>query len=192
MLAPALPIHAPPMRNIEIKLELRDPELARAILLRLGAHRVGHAHQRDTHFRVVSGRLLRRDCTNKPTEWVRYDRPDRATPRHSDVRIMTDTRARAVLGLIGPPEWLTVDKLREVWFASVVTVCLDNVQGLGWFVELRSLVTSDNDDASAAAAVAAFRHELLPALGEPVSASYRDMLELGQACAGPVVQAPPR
>lgn len=182
------------MRNIEIKLELRDPELARAILLRLGAHRVGLAHQRDTHYRVVSGRLLRRDCAHKPTEWVRYDRADRAAPRHSDVRIMTDARARAELGLIGPQEWLTVDKSREVWFASVVTVCLDRVDGLGWFIELRSLVTSDNDDASAAAAVAAFRHELTPALGEPVSASYRDLVEHGRSCPGlgAVVEAPTR
>ncbi len=173
------------MHNVEIKLELRDPGLARGIVSRLGARRVETLRQTDTYFRLADGRLKKREYTSdlagaKPTvEWIFYHRDNQARQRLSHFRIYSESEARAYFGLTEPPTWVVVKKVREVWMGGPeqsVRVHLDDVEGLGAFIEFEALVTPRLNLAKAHAAVEELRRALAPALGEPVSVSYSDML----------------
>ncbi|MBZ0173394.1 MAG: hypothetical protein K8E66_13505, partial [Phycisphaerales bacterium] len=82
------------MRNVEFKAELRDPRIARAVARSIGAKLVATLDQTDTYYRVVTGRLKKREAVldgePEPIEYIRYDRDDRTRPRISSFQIMSE------------------------------------------------------------------------------------------------------
>lgn len=169
------------MQNAELKLELRDPELARALLHNLRAPLVVSMHQVDTYFRVPEGRLKRRHTADDtghtyPVEYVFYHRADRAVCRVSRFTIYTESEARRHFGAADPPIWVEVVKQREVYMHEGVRIHLDRVDGLGMFVEFEALVTPQCNLLRGTRLVESLRKHLGPALGEPLGVSYADLL----------------
>jgi len=164
------------VQNIEIKYELRDPEAAR-LQCRIGnASRIGTLHQLDTYYRMSDGRLKRRVAEGEPVEWIFYHRIDRARPRLSTFTILTDQQARTRWGVEGLRPWVEVEKTRELWLDGVLRIHLDDVRGLGHFLELEALIGPGSDLHAGHEAVERWRERFLPVLGEPVSLSYSDMI----------------
>jgi adenylate cyclase class 2 len=166
----------PRVRNIEYKAELRDPALARTILTGLGATFILSFGQEDTYFRIPDGRLKRRQTDDEPPEWIFYSRPNVSGPKVSDFTILDERRARERFGAEPLPVWVVVRKRRDLWMMGTVRIHLDDVEGLGWFLELESLVTRDMPDAKAREALDRLRVALAPALGEPIDRSYSDLI----------------
>ncbi len=168
------------MRNVEFKAELREPKIARAVARSLGATLVATLDQTDTYFRVVSGRLKRResliDGQPEPVEYIRYERDDRSPPRISTFQIMSEEEFRERFGALPMPEWVIVRKRREVFMLDNVRIHLDSVEGLGWFIEFEALVTRRHNVARAHETIAMLRREFAPIMGEPLSGSYSDLL----------------
>jgi adenylate cyclase, class 2 len=164
------------MQNIELKLELRDPALAGSILRSLGATLAGVEEQTDTYFKIAHGRLKRREIAGEPPEFILYERRDLARPRASTFTIYSEAQAATRFGTSLPPVWVVVRKVREVYLRGHVRIHLDQVNGLGTFIEFEALVTPDCDDAACHAAVAELRAVLSPALGEPISTGYADLM----------------
>lgn len=164
------------MRNIELKCELREPDLAPAICRRLGAVRIAALEQRDTYFRVAHGRLKIRETSGEPTEWIRYDREDSAAPKVSRFTIYSEEEAREQFGAIPLPVWVVVDKKRELWMKDGVRIHLDMVQGLGHFIEFEALVTRDKNMDSSREALRQLHAGFAPILGEAISGSYADLV----------------
>jgi adenylate cyclase class IV len=174
------------MQNVEIKIELRDPALARAIMANLGAPRVARLRQVDTYYRLADGRLKKRESSDDqghvyPPEFIFYHRPNQARARVSRFVIYTAEEARRQFGEGEPPVWVRVCKARDVYMHKGVRVHLDEVEDLGSFVEFEALITPQNDLHAAHAAVDELRRAFGPALGEPVSVSYSDMLAAERA-----------
>lgn len=164
------------MRNIEYKAELRHPGLARSILGALRATRILEFGQVDTYFRVPDGRLKRRETDDEPPEWIAYHRPNQSGPKASDFTILDEARALDRYGREPLPVWVVVRKRRELWMRGSVRIHLDDVEGLGKFLELESLVSRDMPDDKARAALEELRRALTPVLGEPIDRSYSDLL----------------
>lgn len=164
------------MQNIEIKHELRDVELCRQVLPRLGANRVGVFRQRDTYFRVAEGRLKKRETDDDITEWILYHRQDRLTPRLSNFRIFPEPEGTVRFGEHPMPVWVVVEKARELWMLDGIRIHLDDVAGLGWFFEAEALVTPRQHAGECRRLVEALISKLGPVLGEPISGSYSDLL----------------
>lgn len=166
------------MLNIEFKAELRDPNLARSILTELGATRVGTLEQTDTYYRVVTGRLKRRDqrldAEAPTTEFVFYERPDHLGFKASTYHLYTEAEAETKYGQSMLPVWLVVRKRRELWTADNVRVHLDDVEDLGRFFELEAPVGAVEQPARDACT--RLRRALAPALGEPIADSYADLM----------------
>lgn len=171
------------MQNIEFKAELREIGFARAALRRLGAHKVGRIEQVDTYFRVLTGRLKRRvaitDGEPEPAEVIQYDRRDRTQPKMSRFTIYTEDEARERFGELPLPIWCEVRKKREVWMWGGVRVHLDEVEDLGRFIEFEALVTPRQHVRRCHELIAELRRALGPAVGEPISTGYADMLAGG-------------
>lgn len=164
------------MQNVEFKAELREPEIARAICRRLGALHVATTDQTDTYFRIPTGRLKRRESSEDPTEWIFYNRDDLAGARVSQYRVYGEDEALEHFGRTPLPVWVVVKKRRELWLAGSVRIHIDEVEGLGWFIEFEAVVTRRKHSGKCHEAVAKLRRHFSPALGEPIAHSYSDLI----------------
>lgn len=165
------------MQNIEFKSELRNLEAARRQCELLGAERIGVLQQTDTYYKLADGRLKKRECANQPVEWIFYHRPNRVSPRMSNFTILTDAQARRRWGTQSLREWLKVVKKRDLWMIQPVRIHLDVVEGLGQFIEFEAKVSRQFDVKECHAAIAELREIFTPVMGEPVSASYSDLMD---------------
>jgi adenylate cyclase class IV len=168
------------MHNVEYKAELRDLAMARAACRALGAAHIITLEQVDTYFRVPSGRLKRRECVGEPTEWIFYDRKDQARPRLSCFSIYSESQARERFGVAPLPELVVVRKTRDLYLFENVRIHLDEVEGLGRFLEFEALVSPGFPVAKCHTMVEHLRATFGPALGEALSCSYADMILAAQ------------
>jgi adenylate cyclase, class 2 len=133
-------------RNIELKAH--DPDAARSLQtsLALGAEDQGWLQQLDTYFRVAQGRLKLRE-QDHTAELIYYERSDDAVERESNYRIVPveDPEAlkevlAAALGML-----VAVEKSRRLLLWRNVRIHLDQVPGLGNFIELEAVAEPDSD-----------------------------------------------
>lgn len=126
---------------VEIKAHCSNPEQIRQLLLSAGADFRGTDHQIDTYFKVSDGRLkLRRGNIEKSL--IHYRREDQAGPKDSHVNLCRmeeiPENLRSVLAsALGV--WVEVDKQRDIYFIDNVKFHLDQVVGLGSFVEIEAI-----------------------------------------------------
>lgn len=176
------------MQNVECKYELRDYSLARSIALATDCTFIATLKQKDTYYRLTTGRLKRRECIGEPPEYIFYDRPNDARPRVSSFMVYSESEAQTRFGSTPLPAWRSVRKVRELFMFENVRIHLDKVEDLGDFLEFEALVSPSHHMSHCHAAVALLRDRFSPALGEPLSVSYVDLLEARHA--GPESPAP--
>jgi predicted adenylyl cyclase CyaB len=126
--------------NIEIKAKSIELDRIRDILKSNRADFKGIDHQVDTYFKVSSGRLKLREG-NIENHLIYYEREDKGGPKKSLVVLYKHnpdqslkeilTRSLGVLAV--------VNKHREIYFIDNVKFHLDNVKGLGNFVEIEAI-----------------------------------------------------
>jgi homotetrameric cytidine deaminase len=166
----------PPRRNVEIKARDADPARTLERALALGAYDDGILVQRDTYFGRARGRLKLREHEGGHAQLIAYERPDSEDARTSAYRLVdvADPQAlrEALDAALGTR--VVVDKRRHLLLYENVRIHLDEVEGLGAFVELEAVADAESDLAREHEVVARLREEL--ALGEPVAASYSDLL----------------
>jgi len=165
------------VQNVELKAELRDPPLARAICRAIGASFILAFEQTDTYYRIPTGRLKKRETDGEPVEFVFYERPNRAAPKLSTFTIFTAEQALERFGREPLPVRVVVRKRRELWMHGSTRIHLDSVERLGAFIEFESLVTRGNPVAKAQDAVGELRRHFGPAMGELIDCGYADLLE---------------
>lgn len=166
----------PVMQNVEYKAELRDPALARTICGSIGAEPVGSFHQTDTYFRVPDAKLKKREVPGAATEYIFYNRPNRTRPKLSSYTLYTEAQAIERFGATPLPVWVVVRKTRELHMYKGVRVHLDEVDGLGHFVEFEAIVTSAHNLADCHKLVDELRRAFGPAMGEPIACGYAELL----------------
>lgn len=126
---------------VEIKARCSKPEQIRQLLQSSGAEFRGTDHQIDTYFRVSDGRLKLRQG-NIEKSLIHYRRKDQPGPKDSYVNLcrmeVIPENLRSVLAsALGV--WVEVDKQREIYFIDNVKFHLDQVVGLGSFVEIEAI-----------------------------------------------------
>jgi homotetrameric cytidine deaminase len=167
-----------PRRNIELKATDPDPDRSLAVCLELGAEDRGMLVQRDTYFRVAHGRLKLREEEPGGATLVQYDRPDDAQARLSAYRLVAVADPEelrialdAALGTL-----VVVDKRRRLLLWEHVRVHLDEVAGLGRFVELEGVAPPDSDLEPERRQVAQLRDALGITDDRVLASSYSDLL----------------
>lgn len=126
--------------NVEIKARCADPVRIRRLLMERNARFIGEDRQVDTYFHVASGRLKLREGTIERA-LIHYQRDDRPGPKRSEVMLYDpgpgDTLKALLTRALGV--WVVVDKRREIYFIDTVKFHLDQVEGLGAFVEIEAI-----------------------------------------------------
>lgn len=165
--------------NIEIKARCADPAFIRAYLQQQQARFIGTDEQTDTYFHVPNGRLKLRQG---PIEnaLIFYKRENKAGPKLSEVKLFQVPAESDVL-----KELLTkangvkvvVKKSRAIYFIDNVKFHIDEVEGLGSFVEIEAI---DADGSLGLEKINAQCHYYLRAFQIPetdlLTHSYSDLL----------------
>lgn len=165
------------MTNIEIKAHCDDLGRAEQNLNALGAGPAGIFYQRDTYFAVKAGRLKLRELGPDEAHLIFYRRENLPGPKRSDydLAFTSDPEAlrnmlRQVLGT-----WVEVEKTRQVWLWENVRIHLDDVKGLGQFVELEA-VTDEQKLEESHARVETLMRALEIRSDQLIAESYSDLL----------------
>jgi homotetrameric cytidine deaminase len=168
----------PASRNIEIKARDPEPERTLELALGLGAADEGEIAQRDTYFSRARGRLKLREQDPGEDELIQYRRADEAAPRTSSYRRVPVGEAaelRAALdGALGT--LVVVAKRRRLLLLQNVRIHLDEVEGLGSFVELEAVAPAASDLSAEQEQVARLREQLEIEDGALLGESYSDLL----------------
>jgi adenylate cyclase class IV len=168
------------MITLEFKAELRDVAMARKICEAIGAEHFVTVDQVDTYYRVTSGRLKKRETTRdgvrEPVEYMQYTRADRTAPRLNETHVYGEQEARERFGLRELPVQCVVRKRREEHRLEFVLIHLDEVDGLGWFIEFVAAMSDENDAAACQDAIVHLRKAFDHAMGEPISSGYADLV----------------
>lgn len=170
------------MRNVELKA--RDPHPARTLerALALGADDRGEIRQRDTYFSGARGRLkLREQETGGSPLWdelIEYSRGDSTDARTSTYRRVPVADVAplrealdAAYGTLG-----TVTKRRRLLLWEGVRIHLDEVEGLGSYLELEAVAEVGSDLSGEHDKVERLREELGIEDQHLVATSYSDLL----------------
>jgi len=168
-------------RNIEIKARLRD---AAAVRRRAEALADGPSEviaQTDTFFHAPHGRLKLREFENSAGELIHYQRPDAVGPKESRYAIVRIEQAeplrRALADALGVR--CVVRKTRTLLMVGPTRIHLDQVEGLGAFLELEVVLRPEQD----AAEGERIAGDLMRGLGiraeDLVAGAYADLLMPG-------------
>ena len=164
------------MQSLDMKAELRDPAIARAICEKLGAAHAERVEQTDEYYRIPDARLKKR-TTNEGVEYIFYTRVDRAGTRLNQFTIYDEQAGRDRFGSISPPVVTTVRKVRDVYQYRNGRIHLDDVEGLGTFIEFEALITPERDVVTAHKTLDDLWKHFRPVMGEVISASYSELVE---------------
>lgn len=126
--------------NVEIKARCTDPAAIRNYLLAHKADFKGTDHQTDTYFNVAHGRLkLRRG--NVENSLIHYERSNQSGPKTSAVNMMKLTDGGTLHSVLSSALGIKTEvvKKREIYFIENVKFHIDEVDGLGSFVEIEAI-----------------------------------------------------
>jgi len=173
--------------NIEIKARAGNLSLLRERAERLSHTPAELLLQEDRFFSVPKGRLKLRILGPARGELIYYEREDLAGPKSSRYLLFptSDPAAlRAVLeaslGLLG-----VVRKQRWLFMVGNTRIHLDDVQGLGAFMELEVVLQPGQSAEEGQAIAADLMHQLGIEPGNLVAGAYLDLLRNTGASAYP-------
>jgi homotetrameric cytidine deaminase len=176
-----------PSRNVELKAHDPDPERTLERALAAGAEERALLRQRDTYFAVPHGRLKLREEEPGGATLIAYERPDAASERVSDYRLVPVTEPAALRAALEAANGVSavVVKLRRLLMWETVRIHLDEVRGLGSFLELEAVAEPGSDLSRERAQVAELRL-LLDIRDESLrEGSYADALAAGASVGEP-------
>jgi len=136
------------MKNIELKILLSNFRHISAILKKMGAKFKSRLSQIDTYYNCKNGRLKLREINGKNFELIFYQRPDTKKSKISDYNVLKFNRSNIedIKNILtrAMGENVTVKKERNLWIYKNTRIHLDDVNKLGKFLELETVIDGIN------------------------------------------------
>jgi predicted adenylyl cyclase CyaB len=165
--------------NIEIKARVRDLTALHARAGALSDTPVEVIPQEDTFFNVAEGRLKLRILAAERGQLIFYTRPDRAGPKRSEYHLYETTDPDGLknvlalaLGVRG-----VVRKTRYLYLVGQTRIHLDDVEGLGQFIELEVILRPEQNDAEGQVIAADLMARLGVEQADLLEGAYMDLVE---------------
>lgn len=162
---------------VELKARYEDLGKARALLH--GAESLGTFRQTDTYFALGDRRLKLRAIAGRSNgQLVYYERPDQGGVRESRVLLAHLEDASTVLDILRRtfPVLAEVQKTREIYRLQGVQIHLDDVQGLGRFIEFEKVLASEAAKPQDRAQLDALRRYFQISDEDLMASSYSDLV----------------
>ncbi len=167
-----------PRRNLERKARCPDLAAAAEALRQLGTRLEGVQLQTDTYFHVPTGRLKLRVIAGQEALLIAYDRPTELGERLSRYYLVpvsdpATLRAAltAALGVRGE-----VRKRRTILHYHNVRIHLDEVDGLGTFVEFEAVLSAADGEAVSRQRLEELGRVLKLESAQNLAGSYADLM----------------
>jgi predicted adenylyl cyclase CyaB len=165
-------------RNVEIKARVDEPSTLFNRAKAIADHGPVEILQDDTFFACPMGRLKLRILSDSEGQLIHYQRPDSKQPKESQYSIVSTSTPHALrealvhaLGVHG-----RVRKKRLLFLIGNTRIHLDEVEGLGHFMELE-VVLNEGETTAYGVAIA---HDIMRQLGvrddQLVARAYVDLL----------------
>jgi predicted adenylyl cyclase CyaB len=125
--------------NVEIKARCKQADLIRQYLLDHAADFKGTDLQTDTYFHSPQGRLKLREG-NIENNLIYYERDNQAGPKSSHFQLVKIADAAGLKQVLTQSMGIkvVVQKQRDIYYINNVKFHLDEVPGLGAFVEIEA------------------------------------------------------
>ena len=164
--------------NIEIKARVRNFAALRSLAEALSGGPPTVIHQEDSFFHTAKGRLKLRVLAPERGQLIYYEREDRGGPKRSDYHLfntgdpdnLKQTLSLA-LGIRG-----VVRKTRFLYLVGQTRVHLDDVEGLGEFMELEVVMRDGQSDADGQQIAEDLMARLGIEPGDLLEGAYVDMM----------------
>ena len=169
--------------NVEIKARSADPSLVRNYLVSNEADFKGLDEQTDTYFNVRNGRLKLREGTIE-NNLIYYERNNQAGPKNSTFSLVRVEDAKGLKKVLEKSCGIKmiVRKRREIYYIGNVKFHIDEVPGLGSFVEIEAGNISVNKTATELLEQCNFYLKEFGIKDEDlVAESYSDMMDKANA-----------
>ena len=164
--------------NIELKAHARNFEEIKARAEKLSNTPVQVIPQEDTFFNTAHGRLKLRVLADH-SQLIYYTRPDQEGPKRSDYHITRSTdpeNLKRVLELAYGIRGV-VKKTRYLYLVGQTRVHLDDVEGLGQFMELEVVMAEGQSDTQGQAIAEGLMFALGVESSDLIDGAYMDLLE---------------
>jgi adenylate cyclase class IV len=165
--------------NIEIKARARDFAGLRRRAEALSDGPVEIIPQVDTFFYTPAGRLKLREFGPARAQLVYYARSDGSGPKRSDYHLFETTDPENLKAVLMPALGVRgiVRKTRYLYMVGQTRVHLDDVDGLGQFVELEVVLSAGQSDLEGQALAEKLMRELGILEEDLLQGAYMDMLD---------------
>jgi len=165
-------------RNIEIKARVADAAALMNRALEVATAPPHTITQTDTFFKAPRGRLKVREFGDGTGELIFYDRPDAGGPKTSDYVISPTADGAGLRALLSKSLGVrgVVRKQRVLLMAGRTRIHLDEVEGLGSFMELEVVLADDDSTADGEQEAADLMKKLGIRTSDLVSGAYIDLL----------------
>ena len=165
--------------NIEIKARARDFNGIRSRAAALSEALEQVVPQSDTFFFTNHGRLKLRELEREQAQLIYYERADQGGPKRSDYHIFETvdpenlkTTLSLALGIRG-----TIRKTRYLYLVGQTRVHLDDVEGIGQFMELEVVLGPGQTDEEGQAIAEDLMSKLGVDQSDLLEGAYIDLIE---------------
>jgi len=164
--------------NIEIKARVGDLQERIKLARDLSDEPEKNLVQHDVFFEVPNGLLKLRQINGERAELIAYARESGNQPRPSAYEIAGVTDFDAMRRLLGAAlgEVAEVRKTRTLFMSGRTRIHLDQVEGLGDFLELEVVLGNSDDEGSGRAEADRLMSELGVKPGDLLDRTYAEML----------------
>ncbi len=165
--------------NIEIKARVRNFDEMRQRAEKLSDVPLQIIPQEDTFFNTEMGRLKLRILTPDCAQLIYYTRPDQEGPKRSDYHIYETADPENLKRVLERTYGIRgeVKKTRYLYIVGQTRVHLDEVEGLGQFMELEVVIQAGQSDAEGQAIADGLMTGLGVERSDLLEGAYLDLLE---------------
>lgn len=164
--------------NIEIKARVADFARKCALAEALSGAPPQLISQRDTFFPCAHGRLKLRELSDTEGHLVAYSRPDTPSSKQSDYLICRTATPALLLETLSSAlgTGMVVVKQRRLYLVGQTRIHLDEVEGLGTFLELEVVLNPGQASEEGHAIAADLIRSLEIIESDLISVAYADLL----------------
>ncbi len=165
--------------NIEIKARLHDFTSLQQKAERLSDTPCQVIHQEDTFFNCPQGRIKLRQLGLQLGQLVYYLRQDVSGPKHSEYKIFETGDPAGLKSIMAEAFGVrgVISKTRYLYMVGQTRIHLDDIIGLGKFMELEVVLRPDQSDADGEVIAQALMQKLGIQEEDLIETAYMDMLD---------------
>lgn len=165
--------------NIEIKARARKFDEIKARAEKISDAPMEIILQEDTFFNVETGRLKLRVLASDRGQLIYYTRPDHEGPKRSDYYIAYTSDPESLKHVLELAYGIrgVVKKTRYLYIAGQTRIHLDDVEGLGQFMELEVVLREGQEDAEGQVIAEGLMASLGVERSDLLEGAYMDLLE---------------